>query len=125
MAIDSIVSRVVPLCDMPMAMSRGPSRAALVSAMCGSFAGERETPDAVQFLLKVESDHRARPGSIDVDPSGTCDGLRRLRQRVAVELFGRFLHGAGVGERDLADHVIDGVGRADVGLGSSQSTWMS
>ena len=50
--IASIVSRVVPLCETPIATSLLPSRAALVSAMCGSLHEKATQPMRCSFICR-------------------------------------------------------------------------
>ena len=49
---DSMVSLVVPECEMPMATSLRASRVALVRAMCGSFQAKAMAPMRCSFCCR-------------------------------------------------------------------------
>ena len=57
----SIVSRVAPLCVIAMATSRGPSRAALVSAMWVSDEAKATRPIRCSFCWKSAATNALAP----------------------------------------------------------------
>ena len=100
---------------MPTAMSPAAEQGGARQGDVRVVPREGDDADAVQLLLQVGADDRARADAVDVDATRLGDGRRRGGEGVAVELLGGLLDGARVGEGDLGDDVVDGVARADVG----------